>query len=107
MQIIQWPGHFWPLAEPCIPLGAIAELDRAKIIERTTRGLLHRCAGGDEHGVREDRPRLIPTGRANHYSASPIAGSLYPWIPRMPVARGLLCQPSGSSLTFDARGGCC
>ena len=28
------------------PLGAVAELERAKIIERTTRGRLHRCAWG-------------------------------------------------------------
>jgi hypothetical protein len=47
MQIIQWPGHFWPLAEPCIPLGAVAELERAKIIERTTRGWLHRLRIGE------------------------------------------------------------
>jgi hypothetical protein len=46
MQIIQWPGHFWPLAEPCRPLGAVAELERAKIIERTTRGRLHSSAWG-------------------------------------------------------------
>ena len=45
MQIIQWPGHFWPLAEPS-PLGAVAELERAKIIERTTRGRLHRLRMG-------------------------------------------------------------
>ena len=78
MQIIQWPGHFWPLAEPCIPLGAVAELERAKIIERTTRGRLHRCAWEDEHGGREDRPhrqseslfslsdRRIPLSRSAH-----------------------------------------
>jgi hypothetical protein len=46
MQIIQWPGHFWPLAEPCIPLGAVAESERPTIIERTTRGGLHRLCMG-------------------------------------------------------------
>jgi hypothetical protein len=47
MQIVQWPGHLWPFAEPCIPLGAVAELERAKIIERTTRGWLHRLRMGE------------------------------------------------------------
>jgi hypothetical protein len=39
--------HFWPVAEPCPPLGAVAELERAKIIERTTRGRLHRLRMGE------------------------------------------------------------
>jgi hypothetical protein len=78
MQIIRGPGTSGP--SPNLPTARRCRgMERAKIIERTTRRRLHRCAWGDEHGVREDRPRLIPTGRANHYSASPIAGSSIPF----------------------------
>jgi hypothetical protein len=67
MQIIQWPGHFWPLAEPCLPLGAVAELERAKIIERTTRGRLHRLRMGEMSTVADTCLRmssgLARTGR--------------------------------------------
>ena len=47
MQIIQWR---WALLAPrrtLLPLGAVAELERAKIIERTTRGRLHRLRMGE------------------------------------------------------------
>ena len=47
MQIIQWRGHFWPPRRTLLPLGAVAELERAKIIERTTRGRLHRLRMGE------------------------------------------------------------
>jgi hypothetical protein len=106
MQIIRGPGTSVPLAEPCRPLGTVAELERAKIIERTTRGQLHRLRMAemstvpctcftDVFRVREHRPRLIPTGRADHYSASPIAGSLYPVrrIGRHRVKRALAIEP--------------
>ena len=46
MQIIQWRGHFWP--SPNLPSArVVAELGRAKIIERTTRGRLHRLRIGE------------------------------------------------------------
>ena len=47
MQIIQWRGHFWPLAEPCHRSGPSRDWRRAKIIERTTRGRLHRLRMGE------------------------------------------------------------
>jgi hypothetical protein len=46
MQIIQWPRYFWPSPNLCPPLGAVTELERAKVIERTTRGRLHRLRMG-------------------------------------------------------------
>jgi hypothetical protein len=39
MQIIQWPGHFWPLPNLAHRSGPSRDWRRAKIIERTTRGL--------------------------------------------------------------------
>ena len=46
MQIIQWRGHFWP--SPNLPAARGRRgMERAKIIERTTRGRLHRLRIGE------------------------------------------------------------
>ena len=47
MQIIQWPGHFWPLPNLAHRSGPSRDWRRAKIIERTTRGRLRRLRMGD------------------------------------------------------------
>src|SRR6186997_531565 len=46
MQIIRWPGHFWPLVEPCPPLGAVAELERANISSAPRAGGSTGCGWG-------------------------------------------------------------
>ena len=45
MQIIQWRGHFWP--SPNLLRSGRRGMERAKIIERTTRGRLHRLRIGE------------------------------------------------------------
>jgi hypothetical protein len=47
MQIIQWPGHFWPSPNLAQRSGPSRDWRRAKIIERTTRARLHRLRMGD------------------------------------------------------------
>jgi hypothetical protein len=47
MQIIQWPGHFWPLPNLAHRSGPSRDWRRAKIIERTTRGRLRRLRMGE------------------------------------------------------------
>ena len=47
MQIIQWPGHFWPSRTLPTARGRRGDWRRAKIIERTTRGRLRRLRMGD------------------------------------------------------------
>ena len=47
MQIIQWPGHFWPLPNLAQRSGPSRDWRRAKIIEPTTRGRLRRLRMGE------------------------------------------------------------